>query len=421
MKSPFLSLAPAWVRAACWGHRPQPPQPSPPPLSTALLLHPAQTPLPRRLTSGTCFAPDSIFPRETKIASSDPPFPPHPIPRRAGQRTGGEGRTEGLYIIYYKIYGCVYTRVASGVPWGTQSWGAKRRAWTSPSPPPPSPGWAGGPIPSLCRSRVGPVAPPAPHRSTVAARRLLFALGRLQAAGGSAARGGADQPHSRGTWQPRPQRTRLRCAGAPLARGQAACRTRGGGADRAGVPQHVDPLAGSSPAPPPRPGDAVMEQHRPRGQNIPSCSRDNVSLLKHALAAQRHFFLLPLDATAGEIKGDGAPGGTRGGGCAKTTPGRFGSQSPAPPLRPQGKCRGRVGCCGGGSAPSPRAPETPRCEPHPLHCPPRGGRSAPRPRSRGGGDTSVGAAVVGWGRSAGGWDCFPPSARLGRGQQLPRG
>lgn len=147
----------------------------------------------------------------------------------------------------------------------------------------------------------------------------------------------------------------------------------GGGADRAGVPQHVDPLAGSSPAPPPRPGDAVMEQHRPRGQNIPSCSRDNVSLLKHALAAQRHFFLLPLDATAGEIKGDGAPGGTRGGGCAKTTPGRFGSQSPAPPLRPQGKCRGRVGCCGGGSAPSPRAPETPRCEPHPLHCPPRGG------------------------------------------------
>ena len=184
------------------------------------------------MTSGTCFAPDSIFPRETKIASSDPPFPPHPIPRRAGQRTGGEGRTEGLYIIYYKIYGCVYTRVASGVPWGTQSWGAKRRAWTSPSPPPPSPGWAGGPIPSLCRSRVGPVAPPAPHRSTVAARRLLFALGRLQAAGGSAARGGPDQPHSRGTWQPRPQRTRLRCAGAPLARGQAACRTRGGGGGR---------------------------------------------------------------------------------------------------------------------------------------------------------------------------------------------
>ena len=186
-------------------------------------------------------------------ASAPTAFPPHPIPRRAGQRTGGEGRTEGLYIIYYKIYGCVYTRVASGVPWGTQSWGAKRRAWTSPSPPPPSPGWAGGPIPSLCRSRVGPVAPPAPHRSTVAARRLLFALGRLQAAGGSAARGGPDQPHSRGTWQPRPQRTRLRCAGAPLARGQAACRTRGGGGS-CGCPPARGPLGGQQPRAPAPPG-----------------------------------------------------------------------------------------------------------------------------------------------------------------------
>ena len=111
----------------------------------------------------------------------------------------------------------------------------------------------------------------------------------------------------------------------------------GGGADRAGVPQHVDPLAGSSPAPPPRPGDAVMEQHRPRGQNIPSCSRDNVSLLKHALAAQRHFFLLPLDATAGEIKGDGAPGGTRGGGLCQNHPWALRQPKPGPAAPPAGE------------------------------------------------------------------------------------
>lgn len=195
----------------------------------------------------------------------------------------------------------------------------------------------------------------------------------------------------------------------------------GGGADRAGVPQHVDPLADSSPAPPPRPGDAVMEQLRPRGQNIPSCSRDNVSLLKHALAAQKHFFLLPLDATAGEIKGDGAPGGTWGGGkVAVPKPPLGASAAKTRPRRsPRRGNAADASDAAEGGALRPRVLPLKRRDVNPVPCTahPGGAFSAPSPQPDGG---EMGAAAVGCGRSASGWVCSPPSARLGRGAEGKR-
>lgn len=135
-----------------------------------------------------------------------------------------------------------------------------------------------------------------------------------------------------------------------------------------------------------------MEQLRPRGQNIPSCSRDNVSLLKHALAAQKHFFLLPLDATAGEIKGDGAPGGTWGGGkVAVPKPPLGASAAKTRPRRsPRRGNAADASDAAEGGALRPRVLPLKRRDVNPVPCTahPGGAFSAPSPQAGWGGDGS---------------------------------
>ena len=196
----------------------------------------------------------------------------------------------------------------------------------------------------------------------------------------------------------------------------------GGGGGSCGCPPARGPLGGQQPRAPAPPGGCCNGTAPSAGPKHPLLLAGQCFPFKTRFGRTEAFFPPAAGCYRWRDQRGRGTRGDAGGGLCQNHPWALRQPKPGPAAPPAGEMPRTRRMLRRGERSVPARPRNAEMRtPSPALPTPGGGRSAPRPRSRGGGDTSVGAAVVGWGRSAGGWDCFPPSARLGRGQQLPRG